>query len=310
MLVALLLGLGWYQWAKNDLAAATRDTAARQTAEITTLRNANRELAITVERALRSVEAPAATAVAETSAAPVTPVDRAARTRALLDLIKGGELGQLTYPAPSQYKVSTKVEKLAEVLGLTPAETEALNAAANRVVADLLAGAQVNQGADAVTIEMKDSPAARARFGEMRETFLQVLGEDGHAVYEALGFRAALENSLNNLGLVGYTMTIQKVPGEAGKDSAYRYLREGTGPVTQVVGVTTGPRSPTFVAPVSDDEAARAEQERRKQQAQLAQARAAAVARGGPPAVGPLVADRATLANRLGALAPLIPPGF
>jgi hypothetical protein len=258
---------------------------------------------------MRAVESDAAT----TAAAP--SVDRAVRTRALLDLLKGGQLGQITYAAPSQYKVSTKVDKLAEVLGLTPAETETLNTAANRVVAELLAGAQVSQAGDTVMIEMKDSPAARAKFGEMRDTFAQVLGEDGQAVYEALGFRSALENSLNNLGLVGYTMTVSKVPGEAGQGPGYRYVREGPAVVSQVVTSNSAQRAVTSVAPVTDEEAARIDAERRKLQAQLDQARATAQARGGanPVTAAPLgaqVPDRATLANRLGALAPLIPSGF
>ncbi len=304
LFAGLLLGLGWYQWAKQDLAAETRATANRQIAELASLRSANRELAATVSRALQSVAAETQPAVVPPEPWAASPVDRTARTRALLALVNSGELGRLTYPSPSQYKVATKVEKLAEVLGLTPAEAQPLHGAVNRVVSELLAGAEVVAAGDTVRFALTDSPGARARFGEMRETFRQVLGEDGHALYEALGFNDALENSLNNLGLVGYSMTVTKVLGTDGKPVSYQFLRQGTAPAAVIAGGIAVSRPARNLTPVTDAEAAEAEAQRRTEMA------AREESREGAAPVGARVPDRATLASRLGPLDALLPPDF
>lgn len=311
LLIALLLGLGSYFWVRNGVVAEARATTVRQAAELSSIRSANRELLTTVERARQAMAAGETSVTASSEPGALTalgPVDRAARTRALLALIKGGQLGTITYAAPSVYKVSTKVDKLAEVLGLPAKDTARLNAAANQVAAELLAGARVAATGDQVTIEMEDSPQARAKFGQMRETFREVLGEDGHAVYEALGFQSALENSLNNLGLVGYSMTVTKVPGVDGKPLTYQYLREGTAQVAAMMSLTPGAtRPPGTIAPVTDEEAAKATAARRQQQQQTVTSSAS---RGGFTPTGPTVPDRTTLESRIGPLSALLPAGF
>ena len=261
LLVALLLGFGWYRWARSDVAADAKDAAARQNAELMAVRSANRELLTTIERARQAISEDAVSG-AEAVASPGTaaglvggagPVEREIRTRALLDLVKSGQLGQVTYPAPSVYKITTKVEKLAEVLGLSSAETDTLRDAANAVGNELLASAKVTAAGDQVSIEMGDSPAARQKFGAMRETFRQVLGEDGMAIYEALGFRDALENSLNNLGLVGYTMNVSRAPAPDGTMS-YRFERTGTGTVAGTTLAAGSGRAGAVRAPVTDED--------------------------------------------------------
>ena len=55
LLVALLLGFGWYRWARSDVAADAKDAAARQNAELMAVRSANRELLTTIERARQRI---------------------------------------------------------------------------------------------------------------------------------------------------------------------------------------------------------------------------------------------------------------
>jgi hypothetical protein len=315
LLIALLLGYGWYHWAQNDIAADARDAAARQVAELASVRTANRELLATIERARQAMAEDAAAPAAMAAGSGSTdgsagPVDRTVRTRALLELVKSGQLGQVTYPAPSVYKITTKVEKLAEVLGLTTAETDTLRDAANAVANELLAGAKVSAAGDVVQIEMGDSPAARQKFGAMRDTFREVLGEEGMAVYEALGFRDALENSLNNLGLVGYTMNVTRVPAAEGGMN-YRFARTGTGTVAGTTLAGASGSMGVARAPVTDEEAAKLTAER---QAAEQKVMAAQVGRGGAaPGVVPaglVVPNRTTLDNRLGPLSALLPPGY
>lgn len=322
LLIGLLLGYGWYHWAKNDVAADARDAATRQTAELAAVRTANRELLATIERARQAIAEEGAAPGRSTPASGAAdglpgaagPIDREVRTRALLELVKSGQLGQVTYPAPSVYKVTTKVEKLAEVLGLSAAETDTLRDAANAVANELLAGAKVTAAGDQVQIEMGDSPAARQKFGAMRDTFRQVLGEDGVAVYEALGFRDALENSLNNLGLVGYTMNVSRVPATDGGMN-YRFARTGTGTVAGTNLATGAGRAGSVRAPVTDDEAAKltAERQAAEQKLLLTQLTAQQGRGGAAPGVtpaGPLLSNRTTLDSRLGPLSSLLPPGF
>jgi hypothetical protein len=305
LLVLLLLGLVGYRWVRNDLAADAKAVAVKQTAEIAAVRNANRELLATIERARQAIAEDAAGKAAESSglagepAGPAGPVDRETRTRALLELVRSGQLGQVSYPAPSVYKVATKVEKLAEVLGLTAAETDTLREAANAVAGELLAGAKVTSEGDQVLIEMGDAPAARQKFATMRDTFRQVLGEDGMAAYEALGFRDALEASLNNLGLAAYTLSVARVPAADGNGTSYRFDRQGGGTVSGATRI--------FASGKNEEEAALYALELQKQQAKMAEARAA---RGGPVSTATTVANRATLNSRLGPLSALLPAGF
>jgi hypothetical protein len=306
LLVAYFAGLGWQRWSEGRIAVRAREDAASQSAQLASLRRTNGELRVAVERAQQSVEAGALPvalpgAMPDSGAGPIpADRDRAARTRALLALVKSGEIGRPTYAAPSQYKVSTKVKKLAEVLGLAADETGVLYASADRVVSTLLAGALVTTDADQVTIEMRDSPEARAGFDEMRDTFRQVLGEDGHAVYEELGFRSALENSLNNLGLVGFTIIVSRIPGEEGKAPTYRFQRSGT--AVSLPPLTTG------FAPGIDEAVAKAKELRQRA---LAEVQAQAMSRSGPASsVGLNVPDRTALDSRLGPLSALLPAGF
>jgi hypothetical protein len=323
LIIALLLGYGWFHWAKNDVAADARDAASRQTAELAAVRAANRELLATIERARQAIAEDAAgmagpalpAGLADGLAGDAGPIGREMRTRALLDMVKSGQLGQVTYPAPSVYKITTKVEKLAEVLGLTTAETDTLRDSANAVANELLASAKVTAAGDQVQIEMGDSPAARQRFGAMRDTFRQVLGEDGMAVYEALGFRDALENSLNNLGLVGYTMSVARVPASDGNGPSYRMVRTGTGTVAGTTLAAGAGRAGAVRAPVTDEEAAKltAERQAAEQKLLLAQMTAQQGRGGAAPGVipaGPTLANRTTLDSRLGPLSALLPPGF
>jgi hypothetical protein len=314
VLIALLLGSAWSVWKTKQVEADLKEEATEQVAQVAELRQSIRSLqAVAAQRA--SAERPVAdTAVPamDETVLNTLPGDRTARNRALLAMLKGGELGLLSYAAPSVYKVSTKVDKLAEVLGLTANETATLQAAANNVLNTLLTGAQVQRGANEIVIEMKDSPQARAELGRMRETFQQVLGEDGHAIYDNLGFKAALENSLSNVGLVPYTVTVSKGVNPTTGAPTYVMNRQGTAPAGQSISYMNGvaTRAPA-VAPVTDEEAASVSAARQKeyQQTQARLETAKAAGRGGA-ASGQTLANRTTLSSALGPLDTFIPADF
>lgn len=317
--VLLVLLLGW-AWSIRDAKRVESDAkaeAAQQAAQVAELRKTIR--ALQAEQAA-SARASAANSLADAAAASgaaetgptAPPGDRTARNRALLAMLKGGELGLLSYAAPSQYKVSTKVDKLAEVLGLTANETATLQTAAGNVLNTLLAGAQVQRGANEIVIEMKDSPTARAEFGRMRETFQQVLGEDGYALYDSLGFKSALENSLSNVGLLPYTVTVTKGTNPNTGAPTYVINREGTAAVGQSINYVNGVavRGPS-TAPVTDEEAASLTAARQKEFAQN-QARLQAVyaAAGRGSAADLMTGNRTALVSALGPLETFVPPDF
>jgi hypothetical protein len=315
VLIALLLGWAWSIWKTQQVESDLKDEAAQQAAQVAELRQSIRALqAAAAQRA--SAARPVADPVAPTADEPALgalPGDRTARNRALLGLLRGGELGLLSYAAPSVYKVSTKIDKLAEVLGLTANESATLQAAANNVLNTLLAGAQVRRGASEIVIEMEDSPQARAELGRMRETFQQVLGEDGHAIYDSLGFKAALENSLSNVGLVPYTVTVSKGVNPTTGAPTYVMNRQGTAAAGQSISYVNGvaTRAPA-VAPVTDEEAASViatrQREYAQNQARLEAARAAG--RGGVVGTGQTLTSRTNLSSALGPLEIFIPADF
>jgi len=317
VLIVLLLGWAWSIGDAKRIESESKADAAQQTAQVAELRKSIRAL-----QAEQAAAARAAAAISMTNAAAAPgsaeaalgalPGDRTARNRALLEMLKGGELGLLSYAAPSQYKVATKVDKLAEVLGLTADETATLQTAAGNVLNTLLSGAQVQRGANEITIEMKDSPTARAEFGRMRETFQQVLGEDGYALYDSLGFKSALENSLSNVGLVPYTVTVSKGTNPTTGAPTYVMSREGTAPVGQTINYVNGVavRGPS-TAPVTDEEAASLIAARQKEFAQTqARLQTANLAAGRGGTGGQTLANRTTLGSALGPLEGFIPPDF
>lgn len=318
VIVVLLLGWAWSIRDAKRIESAAKTEATQQAAQVAELRKSIRALQAEQATAAR---ASAAILMANAAAAPgaaeavlgALPGDRTARNRALLAMLKGGELGMLSYAAPSQYKVSTKVDKLAEVLGLAADETATLQTAAGNVLNTLLSGAQVQRGANEIVIEMKDSPTARAEFGRMRETFQQVLGEDGYALYDSLGFKSALENSLSNVGLVPYTVTVTKGTNANTGAPTYVMNREGTAPVVQSINYVNGVavRGPS-TAPVTDEEAASLTAARQKEFIQnQTRSQAANLAAGRGGVVGQTFApNRTTLSSALGPLEAFVPPDF